>query len=80
MPDGIDEIGETEKDGKEKCVEREFGMFEQCLRFFHGFFFSECFQKNQEQVKNDQRRKVEKRLKFVRERKQEITDKKEYCA
>jgi hypothetical protein len=52
-------------------------MFEQRFRFFHGFFLFECFPENQEKVENNQRRKVDIKLKLVRKCKYEITDKKE---
>ena len=77
LPDRIDEVGEAEQKDEEKSVEGEFGLFEQCFRFFHGFFLFDCFPENQEEVENDQGRKVDKRLKLVRECKNKITDKKE---
>jgi len=77
LTDRIDEVGEAKKAGEENGVERESDMFEQRFRFFHGFFFLERFPDNQAKVKKDQRRKIEKRLKLVRVRKQEIADKKE---
>lgn len=77
MPDRIDEVGEAEQKDEEKSVKCELGMFEQRFRFFHGFFLVECFPENQEKIENDQGRKVDKRLKLVRESKYEITDKKE---
>jgi hypothetical protein len=52
-------------------------MFEQSFRFFHDLFFPESFPKNQEKIKKDQRRQIDKRFKIIRDSKYEIADKKE---
>jgi len=76
----IDEVGKGKQQDEEKSVDREFEMFEQTFRFFHGFLFLECFPENQKEVKEDKGRKIEKGLKLIRVSKDKIADEKEKSA